>query len=337
MQIGGAGLDKKYIYEAAYIRSEEKKLIKNSTFMQMADMGSIDEIFKNLSDFGYNLQGVNINQDNYEDVLKHYESDLFEKINGLAPKTPVVKIIQLTYDYHNIKTVLKNEIMGKDIKDIEHIILPLGNIDIESIHDRKYNRLTENMTSAIKESIEKHALLNDPQIIDIICDQYCFKEMLRIAYDFKNKFIIEYIKLLIDLTNIKTFARAKKIGKSKEQMLNIWIDGGNIEIKLLFESFDGDFKNLIDRLMVYDAGKVLEESFEEVEIKSSFTGLEKLSENLLINYIKDAKNKSFSIDIIFAYLIAKEIEIKNIRILIGGKIAKISPDAIKERLRKAYE
>ena len=48
------------------------------------------------------------------------------------------------------------------------------------------------------------------------------------------------------------------------------------------------------------------------------------------------KRQPYGPEIIFAYVHAKEIEIKNLRIALVGRANGLSPDFIKERLRETY-
>ena len=56
----------------------------------------------------------------------------------------------------------------------------------------------------------------------------------------------------------------------------------------------------------------------------------------MMEYVKVAKYKALTIEPLVAYVYAKETEIKNIRIILTGKINQIEPQNIKERLRDSY-
>jgi len=51
---------------------------------------------------------------------------------------------------------------------------------------------------------------------------------------------------------------------------------------------------------------------------------------------RDAKFISHGPEVIFAYLISKEMEIKNLRIVLVSKLNKLSPESIRERLREYF-
>ena len=75
-----------------------------------------------------------------------------------------------------------------------------------------------------------------------------------------------------------------------------------------------------------------------VKVKESgkYTVLEKLCDDLRMKYIKDAKYVTAGIAPIAAFFIAKESEIKNLRMILTGKLSSASEEIMKERLRETY-
>ena len=55
-----------------------------------------------------------------------------------------------------------------------------------------------------------------------------------------------------------------------------------------------------------------------------------------IQYIQGAKFVTAGIEPVAAFYIAKENEIKNLRMVLTGKLAGIAEETIKERLRETY-
>jgi V/A-type H+-transporting ATPase subunit C len=64
--------------------------------------------------------------------------------------------------------------------------------------------------------------------------------------------------------------------------------------------------------------------------------LEKFSDNYLLNYIKPAKFAILGIEPVLGYLLAKEHEIKLLRIIMIGKLNGLSSESIREKLRETY-
>ena len=68
----------------------------------------------------------------------------------------------------------------------------------------------------------------------------------------------------------------------------------------------------------------------------SASAFERWCDNRLIEKIRPQKYETSTIDPIAAWLLARENEIKTVRILLSGKRNGLSDDAIRERLREMY-
>ena len=83
-----------------------------------------------------------------------------------------------------------------------------------------------------------------------------------------------------------------------------------------------------------------------VFVISAFAGVNLASEplgvldcrcdNFYMDRVRGAKMIPFGPAVPAAYLIAREFEVKNLRIILGGKQAGLSPDAIRARVRRGY-
>lgn len=83
----------------------------------------------------------------------------------------------------------------------------------------------------------------------------------------------------------------------------------------------------------------LQEAAEEGEaaIKGgSLTAFEKACDNAVLKTAAGARQVPFGVEVALGYLIAKEAEWTAVRIVMAGRLAGLSADAIRERLRDAY-
>lgn len=327
-----------FVYASSYVRSREGKLLKAEQLRNMTESKNIDDICKVLQDAGYGTEGHAITVANYQEVLKQTEASFIEEIKELGKGNKVFDIFCYQADYHNIKVLLKAESLGVNR---DEILMDSGTIATKdmknSVKERTYLLLTENMANAIEEAADVHAKTNDPQMIDFICDKYCFADITLAAESSKNRFVEGYVRLWIDTVNLKTFARIKKMGLPWTYFENVFIAGGNVDAKLFISGYDEDFKHLAVRFQATDLINAVSEGGEEIDTKGSFTLLEKICDNLLVEYTRGAKNVTFGIEPLVAYLLARQNEVKAVRILLAGKIAKMDPELIRERLREAYE
>ena len=188
----------------------------------------------------------------------------------------------------------------------------------------------------MKKIIEDFPKTNDPQIIDIILDKYCYDEMLKSAEKTQNQFIIDYVRMQIDAINIKSYVRLRKMNKSWDFFTKIFLDGGKIYEQVFIKNYDEPFDKFAEHLLAFDFKDAFIEGTEALQETNKFTTLEKLLDNKIMRHIKYAKYVPFGIEPLVGYLLAKDNEIKIARIILAGKTAGISPELIRERLRETY-
>lgn len=326
-----------YIFSVARVRSVEKYMLTQEKVEKMVDAKTINDALRVLEDCNYGFGSESIEAENYEKLLTKEHKNSYDFIKSIAPEINSFNIFLYPYDYHNLKVLMKAEYLGIDASDI---LVDTGTIDITTLkyalNERDFTPLTENMGKALYEIIDVFPKLNDPQIIDIILDKYCYDEMQKSAEETGSEFIQNYVKMLIDTINLKTYVRLKNMNKSWDFFSKVFIKGGQIGEQTFISYFNDTYEKFAEQISGYGFKEAFLEGTQYLEEKGLFAVLEKLLDNKLIQYIENAKYISFGIEPLASYLIAKDNEIKIARIILAGKLAGISPELIKERLRETY-
>lgn len=327
-----------FVYASSYVRSQESKLLSSEQLRNMTESKNIDDICKVLQDAGYGSEGNTLTAANYQYVLKQAEATFFAEVKELSKSSEALNIFCYPADYHNLKVLLKAEALGVDR---DELLMGNGTINAsemaKNVRERSTMNLTENMASALTEAVDVHARTNDPQMIDFVCDKYCFMDIIEAAEKSKNSYVKGYVALWIDTINLKTFARVKKMGQPWKYFENVFIPGGTVDVQVFLGSYEDDFKQATEKFQAYDIAKAVSEGGEAIDNSGDFTLLEKICDNLLVEYSREARTVTFGLEPLVAYLIARQNEIKAIRIVLAGKLAKMSPELIRERLRETYE
>ncbi|WP_136479532.1 V-type ATP synthase subunit C [Acetivibrio thermocellus] len=330
--------ESKYIYAVSRIRAIEKRLLDKVKLDRMVEAKSADESLKVLLEAGYGSGDGDIKSVfEYENILKEEHKKVYSLLNELAPKQETINMFLLSNDYHNVKVILKAEFSEQDETSllIEPGSIPVSELKL-MIKDRNMSKMPSIMRKAVEEAIDTYSRTNDPQVIDLILDKANYVHMKSISDSLDNKFINELVVILIDLRNINIFLRVKNLKKSWDFLQKVLIPGGHIDIKVFIENFDAPLESLVEELRFTQYGPLLEDGIESLRSTGSLTKFEKLSDNFITSYVKKAKYIAFGIEPLIGYLMAKETEIKNARIIMVGKINNISNDVIRERLRESY-
>jgi len=156
------------------------------------------------------------------------------------------------------------------------------------------------------------------------------------AINISNEFLTEYINTTIDIANIKIFLRLKKLNKSWDFLNKVLVGDGSINCGLFVKNMDSSLDNFLEAMRFTPYGSLLEKALESYKTTGSLTKFEMISDNYIMNMIKKAKLVTFGPEPLIGYLLAKETEIKNVRIIMVGKLNGILNESIKERLRDCY-
>jgi V/A-type H+-transporting ATPase subunit C len=328
----------KYTYAVSRVRAVEKNMIDTSFLDRLADSKSIENVFSMLEeiDFG-NLTENKINSLDFELALEEEIKNLHSFINEITPKVEFIRALFHKNDYHNMKILLK----GNSKDDFDDLFIDLGLIPAnklkEMIVDEDLTSLPENLKKSVEMCQKNSSILNDPKSVDIILESMYLKELLSISTKSENKFLINLVMILVDFYNIKSWIRIKGRGKTSWDLLKkVLSDGGKIDKKVYFDYLDKELDDSIEYFKYTDYGELISQSIEAYNESGNFTVLEKMFDNYLVDYLKKAKVITFGVEPVVAYIMAKEIEIKNIRIILTGKINNIKNEIIKERLRDCY-
>ncbi|GAI24177.1 unnamed protein product, partial [marine sediment metagenome] len=138
------------------------------------------------------------------------------------------------------------------------------------------------------------------------------------------------------LNNIINCIRAKIRGEKKAFTKEFLIPEGDFKAENIVEIYDSPLSSWFEKLIYTDYKDIIELGVNYFQKNNSLMELEKLSDNFILNFSKIGKYITFGIEPLVGFITAKENDIKNIRIILSGKLNNLSPDKIKERVRDTY-
>lgn len=331
-------VEKLYLDIIPKIRVYEKRLIDNVKFNRMLDLENIDEVFKFLSETVY---GENISDDiniyNYEQVLSLEFGRLFKSLKDIFDNKELINIFLKKYKYNNIKLMLKAKLLNVDLGDILFNIEDFDNEFIyTAIKTENYSSLPDEIGDLVKKTLKDFEENKDPQRIDILIDKIMFGELLKESKNISSDFLTKYIQILIDVFNVKTLFRIKNLNLNRALFDDVIVSGGNIALSNLKMIFSEPKENILNRFSMTNMYKYIKEGLENYVNNDDLNILDKELDDYLMEYLKNAKIITTGLAPIIGYINAKENEIKNIRIVLVGKINSVDSDSIKRRLRKNY-
>lgn len=323
-----------YAYAVARIRANELGLLTTADIEQLITTENYQTALHILEEKGW------INPENNDDVnaaLKKQIDNTWHLLSELSPDLGELDFLIVKNDFHNIKAVLKKfisaNVFGSDISGTDSFVTP-SSIDPEKIKNAIFNKRFNELPDFAKDAAEKtyEVLIRtaDGQLADIMLDSMALNVTMEKADRTNNDFIKKMAELLCVTANIKIAVRAARTGKDEQFLETALCQTKSLDkVSLINATVKG-----VDELINYISTTTYCEAADY--IKTSATALEKWCDDVLMSHVENAKYKSFGIEPLIAFYIAKDAEIKNVRIILSCKHNKLPPEAIKERVRKLY-
>ena len=315
------------------LRAREPQLLSGEKAQRMLDAPSFEEAAKLLTDCGYPDMAAS-KADEIEKLLAGRRDALFTEMNSLAPDEAIVRAFRVKYDYHNVKAIVKGEAMGSDAK---HLLTASGRVPAEKLlaayQESRYVELPNALGKAMEEARTVLARTANPQMADLILDQACFGEMKEAARAAECPFLEDYVRLLIDSTNLKSAVRTMRMHKDADFLQSVLLTGGTVSESRIAAA--GDREALAG---LFSNGKLAKAAALGAEAAAGgrMTAFELACDNAVTAFLKDAKLVGFGPETLVAYLAAVEGEITAVRMILTGRLAGVAPDTIRERLRDLY-
>ena len=318
---------------SAMLRAREPRLLTNEKAERMLDAASFEDAAKLLTDCGYPDMSQMDSKELEQSLSKHRDA-IFEELGKLSPDSRLVDVFRLKYDYHNAKVIIKAEAMDTDAK---RLLSDSGRIPglklMELYNEEKRIQLPETLATAMMEAKAVLARTANPQLSDFVLDKAYFAELQKAASDLESPFLKGYAAILIDSTNLKSAVRTLRMGKGQEFLAQVLISGGSVGVERLSNASD---KDGVAALYTHTGLEKAAQLGGACLDGSSMTAFELACDNAVNSYLKGAKLISYGCEPVLAYMAAVEGEITAIRMILTGRLAGVSPQVIRERLRDLY-
>jgi V/A-type H+-transporting ATPase subunit C len=331
-------MDNRYAYAVGRIRAREARLLDVHKLLSILEAESVEETLKELSDTDYG-EGLALvkSEEDFDSHLSRQMESIYELVSELTKDPELTDLFILRNDFHNLKVAFKKK-YGATVKEEYYLAPSIVNREelVEALATGNFARLPALLAGAL-EKIEKiFSSEKNIQLIDIILDKEYLSHCLYVSRRAKCEFLEKLFLIQIDLTNIRTFLRLKEMGKERDYLEKCLISGGFLEREEFLKSFAGSIDSFVDSLRYKDYYEMLKKGVDYWKRSGSFSFLEKLFDDYLLNFVKKAKYITFGIEPLIGYLVAKEMEAKNLRTIMVGKFNRLPTEIIKERLRELY-
>ena len=347
-----------YIGGSISTRIRENNLLTSNDLERLNDYNSVEDVLNALSDSSYRDAIQNLNRpEEYEKILDEELKNSYELIENTASDDNILQYFRERYNFHNLKVLVREIAQDESYANLYNDI---GNIDLAYIKRRlssdnievgflesleiegyePFNKsVNENDTYVEygKKALAKFRQTNNPKDIDITLDKAYYEKLLIDAKEIDLEELTKYTKERIDLINIKTLLRIKAQGNEASDLSEALIDGGYIEPERLVELAPADINHIVVKLSNENINKYLVRALDdEKSLDQNLLDLEKAIDDHQMDYSRLAKSMTYGPEVLMNYIISKEAEIKNLRIILVSKLNSLPKEFTLERLRETY-
>jgi len=330
--------DSRYAYAVGRIRVLENKLMDKSKFQRMLSARNAEEALLVLSETDYADLVSRANNPYDIDAITTLElKRVYRLVREMLPKESLADLFLIKYDIHNLKVLLKAHYQKKDF---DYLLVDAGLVPVEALRRVAKGEPVADVPEDYYKSVQaaKAAFegTEDPRVIDEVMDRAQSAMLVGIADKDGHEFYRRLLASQADLANLRSFARTKKLGRSRTFLDDSLLPGGTLPASFFLSHLGADWAQVVQAFALTPYRSVVEQGVAAFLEGGQLTVLEKLIDNHLLTMLREAKLFALGPEPIIAYVLAKENEVRNIRIIMIGKLNGVAAAEISERLREGY-
>ena len=327
-------MQKDVVFANARAKAKELSLISDEKLHRMMECEELSDAMRVLNESGYG-KGVNVDVNNFYDIISKEESDVISFVKESAPKSSGIDCFFIRNDYHNLKVLFKAKYTNTN--NLDELLLPDGEIKFSELKEKfdtgKMEFTNKYMFESFKYITKEFDSGNaTPRIIDITIDKYMFEHIKDIISNSKTDvYVKKYFMTLIDMTNLTSLIRVHKLKLNEQYFNSIFLSGGKLQNSDLLQT-DCDITK-IQKLLQNKDYSYFANAIVDIDDLAKF---ETCKDEYLLKIFNDNKSDMFSVAPLVNYYLAKLAEIKTLRIIFVCLKNKVSIDEMKKRMRSLH-
>lgn len=316
-----------YGFAVGRVRVLEGRLLSNATLERLLDARSFEEQRRIVADTDYGsfLQEARTVGD-VETSLDGYIESLLRFVETARLPGAVSEYFRIKFDYQNLKARLKADALGVSVADM---LVGHGTVD-PSVFAGPLESLPPVFRSLVARTRGTDGSI-DRTRVDVVVDTAMAAASLEAARASKCELLVDIALLETDLTNVKTVLRARSLGWPAPEAAESLAGGGRLAPETLMRAYSLSPADMADRLAAHSS--LLGLSTEDL---GSLERFDVAADNAIMRVARRAHMSATGMEPVIGYVTARRSEVVILRTLLVGKIAGLSPDDLRRRVRDLY-
>lgn len=339
-----------YTYAVARIRALENGLFTDGVIDQLIACKDEEQCIRFLEEKGWG----DTDTSGGEAILAREEEKIWEVVKELHIDMKIFGVLSLPKEFHNLKAAIKKvyedslergagaaaagadkEALGEMAKpSIFYDGLSIKGEELEEIiRERDFDRLPDSMRSAAEEAYDTLMHTGDGQACDIVIDRACLEAVLEAGREAGRAgygVIRDYAETIVSIADIRIAVRAARTGKTMDFLAKALVDTESLSADHLAKSSAQGEESVREYLLTTDYRDAVE------YLAKSPSAFEKWCDDKITESLSPQKYEAFTIGPVIAYVIARQNEIKTVRLILTGKANGLPDESIRERVRRMY-
>lgn len=321
-------MTEQYTYAVSRIHAKESGLLNFGDLDQLLLCPDFNSAIKLLADKGY---GNGDEYMDFESMERGETNKLWSLIEELVHDMSPFEALLRQIDFHNLKASIKALYTSETPEDY---FLEGGSVApeviLEAVKLKNFSELPKPLRDAAETAIENFIKTGDGQECDIYIDKACLETIFDDGKSSGVPVIMKYADMLVALSDIKIAVRAARSGKSKAFLERSLARCEAINVDALAAAGAKGVEEIYNYLEFTDFKEAVD------KLKESMSAFEKWFDNKIMELIKSQKSNPFTIAPIFAYVLAKQNEIKSVQVVMTAKKNNLNVELVRERIRDLY-
>lgn len=327
--------DSYYLFTCAELKKRETEFLDESRIERLLRSGGTDEFIKTLRDTIYSRYLNDIeNSGSFERVILREYGNTVKFLNERLrdEHKPVIGILFLEEHMHNLKVVIKSIILNMDL---ENLFVPILD-SYQTLRNAASTGNYKEIDPLISEVFSFEAGLAEVQknyrLMELEIEKFYLRKIFDTAKKLKRQFIIDYLRHVVDIYNIKNICRNKYLAEDLN-FDNFIYENGFMPKKSLkrFEVEPLDF--FVREMEKTDYADMVTKGIRALNSEKTFSSFEKNEDEFYMVFFDPLTFTVSNLEKVFQFFLRKKTELRYLNIIYTGVLYGIDKEKIRNRVK----
>ncbi len=302
-----------YPFAVGRIKVLETRLLDSGKWVRLRE-ASREDAARLLAESGYGGGKPGAKADP-EQLIRAETEETHRVIAELSPEPAWTDLFLLPTDAHNIKAIYKGRVLGQDVS---RLLVDGGTISPELLRICIENGEYSMLPPAFGAVLEKE--YPDLLRFSAAVDRAVFEHIRQVLKKKKNPLLSRYFEAQVDFTNVVSTLRAVRLHWDGEKLETVLLPGGTIPAETFPAALTVPAEGLSAALAKGENASAIDRVLGDYLQSGDITQAEQRFTEERIALLKNGDDSAFSIGPIVCYLMQRETEARQLRVLFAEKM-----------------